>query len=822
MTITLSKQKYKIASSHRLGAILSLNFKKYHCYDQYAITFIPYSMRRHLIVFTLLILGQTIQSYAQQIFYGTIVDTSNNPLIGATIIDSANPSNGTMSDTDGRFSITLQNTNRIRIDFIGYSTKEVALKNETTTIRLTQDLLALDEVLVSSASRELQKRSEVPGSITSISASTIEKTKAFGIDQLVNQVPGVFMATSRAASNEQHFMAVRSPISTKALFLYLEDGLQIRPTSVFNHNALLEMNDVSYNRIEVLKGPASSIYGSEAIGGSFNFITKNPTEDLSGSIDFQTNNIGLIRTAVEVSNKTSDQFGFYIGTQYVQRNNGPVAHSDYEKFALTFKTVYDISPKTKWTSVFDIVDYRSDMSGSISERNFNEGDYQSDQTFTEREALAFRVRSTIDQYWNDQNKTSFNLMVRDNKMDQNPSYRIRQFRQAGQLTGSGSGEVNSNQFRSFVGLIQHKLDFDQINASLIIGATADYSPQKYIAETTDVIVDAETGQNTDFTINKGDFILNYKANIFNYAGFAQYEIAPIEALKITAALRYDGFEYDYDNLVEDLVGVEDAVDTFNNLTPKIGINYNFSTKTGVYANYSQGFTPPQVSTLYRNRNTVQGIKPSRYHNYELGGYYSIASRLKADLAMYLLDGANTLITLRDDDDNFFNTNAGRTRSYGIEYGITWNPIKALTIAHNGSVARHTYVDFFDRGVDLSDTERETAPNFLGTSTISYQKTFKKISGRATLEHEFVGGYNTSFENQIENENGTFETATYGGHSIFNAKATLNFQKLEIWGQVLNIFDQLYAARASYNRFRRQNSFTIGNPNTLHVGIRYTF
>ena len=135
----------------------------------------------------------------------------------------------------------------------------------------------LEEVIVTSASREIQKRSEVPGSISTINAKSIKETKAFGIDQLVNQVPGVYMSTSRAASNEQHFMA-GTLTATKALFLYLEDGLQIRPTSVFNHNALLEMNDVSYKRVEVLKGPASSIYGSESIGGSFNFITKNPSK----------------------------------------------------------------------------------------------------------------------------------------------------------------------------------------------------------------------------------------------------------------------------------------------------------------------------------------------------------------------------------------------------------------------------------------------------------------------------------------------------------------------------------------------------------------
>ncbi len=692
----------------------------------------------------------------------------------------------------------------------------------TSLINYGQELIDLDEVLVTSASREIQKRSEVPGSIATLTARTINETKAFGIDQLVNQVPGVFMSTSRAASNEQHFMAVRSPISTKALFLYLEDGLQIRPTSVFNHNALLEMNDISFGRVEVLKGPASSIYGSEAIGGSFNFITKKPTKDLSTSAGFQANDLGLTRYQFEVSDQVGEKLGFYLGGQFAERMDGPIEHSDYEKTAITFKTVYDINDTTQWTNVFDLVDYQSDMSGSLSEADYIAGNYESDQTFTEREAISFRVRSTIDKRWNDQNKTSFNIIARDNRMDQNPSYRVRQFRNQGQLTGFGSGEINSNQFKSFVGLIQHKTDFEFANSSLILGTTADYSPQKYVAETINVSVDPETGRNLDFSINTGDFILNYEANIFNYAGFFQYEVSPIDALKVTAALRYDAFEYDYDNLADGIVGIDDSVDNFNNLTPKLGINYNVNSKAGFYTNYSQGFTPPQVSTLYRNRNELRGIKPSRYNNYEVGGYFTVPSKLKLDAAVYVLDGNNTLITLRDENDQFFNTNAGKTRSYGIEYGITWFPIKELSLTHNGSYAQHRYIEFFDRGVDYSETDRETAPHLLGTSLITYRKNLNAHFGFSiTAEHELVGAYNTSFEGQIESEDGTLGTATYDGHNVFNLRAGIRYKGFEIWGHALNVFDELYAARVSYNQFRDENSYTIGNPRAFHLGVKYT-
>ncbi len=776
--------------------------------------------------FILLVFLSIISSTAQQkqIYKGKITDTNNTPLIGAAIIATIDSKTGTITDSDGLFQLELNSPN-VTISYMGYKNRTVSLKTNFTTIILEEDIENLEGVVIS-ASREEQRRAEVPVAITAISAKKIADTKAFGIEQLVNQVPGVFMSTSKTASNEQHFMAVRTPISTKSLFLYIEDGIPIRPTAVFNHNALLEMNTTAIGRIEVMKGPASSIYGSEAIGGSFNFITKKPTKELSGSLGFQINDLGLTRYEFEVSDHVNENLGIYLGTHYVQRQDGPIAHSNYEKLALTFKTVHKFGPSAVWTNVIDLVDFRSDMSGSLSQDDYTNGNYESDQTFSERDAFSFRFRSTLHKYWNDNNKTAFNLVYRDNRMNQIPSYRIRQSRNKGKLTGTGSGEINSNQFNSFVALVQHKINFNVANSSLIIGASADYSPQDYVADKIKVTVDPITGKNTDYDANINAPILNYNADIFNYAGYFQYEISPIEALKITAALRYDRFEYNYDNNIEGTAGPKDSKNYYDNFSPKIGMNYNFSSKAGLYINYSNGFTPPQVSSLYRNKfvgvgGDVFNLKPSNYDNYEIGGYAMIANKWKLDAALYLLDGKNTLVTMRDENDAFFNANAGKTRSYGIEYGITYTPTPELSISHNGSFAKHRYINFFEKDIDYSDTDRSTAPSLLGMSNITYKPNFIK-NFAITAEHELVGSYNTSFENQVKNADDTRSTATYDGHNIINLRASYQYKSFEIWTHALNIFDDLYAARASYNQYRKENSYTIGNPRAFHAGIKFNF
>lgn len=766
--------------------------------------------------------------FSQTIYKGKIIDTNKNPIVGATIIASENKSKGTTTDFDGYFSIKLNERNVI-ISGVGYQTLTVTLHNKINTILLKEKVENLEEVIVS-ASRETQERKEVPASIGVLTANGIKETKAFGIEQLVNQIPGVFMSSSKAASNEQHFMAVRSPISTKSLFLYVEDGLPIRPVAVFNHNALLEMNNTTFKKIEVLKGPASSIYGSEAIGGSFNFITKNPRKDFGGNLGFQINDLGISRFEAEASTTANEKYGFYVGGHYIQRNNGPVEHSNYEKFAITFKNVNDFSETLRWTNSVTFIDYRSDMTGSISEENYKNGNYKSDQTFTEREAKALRFRSTLEKKWNDDNKTSFNFMYRNNEMNQIPSYRVRQNRNMGQLTGTGSGEINSNKFRSYAGLIQHKINFNFADASLIVGTTVDFSPQDYVAERITVDVDIPTRKNIGYTVNSGDYILNYNANILNYAGYFQFEISPLDKLKLTAAMRYDGFEYDYDNLIGAVSGVQDTKVTYNSFAPKVGFNYNVTEELGFYGNYAKGFTPPQTSTLFRNSKnnasgaTVFNLNPAKFDNYELGTYFTIPSLLKVDVAAYRLNGQDRLISFRDAAGDFQQLNAGETRSQGIELGAKFSVFDDVSISYSGSYATHKYISFFDNGVDYSNTDMRTAPNYIAMASINY----KPSEGLSlTLEHEQIGKYNTSFEGQalvLEDSlgNQTFGTTTYKGHHVFNFRVNYEFSDFEVWGQALNIFDELYAVRASYNTFRKENSYSIGNPRAFHFGIKYNF
>ena len=116
-----------------------------------------------------------------------------------------------------------------------------------------------NDTVVVSGSRSASKLSETAASIGLVTRTQWDEEKPKSVGDIINRIPGVFW---NDLGNEQHSMSIRQPISTNAVYQYLEDGIPIRPLGVFNHNALNENNMNAAAGVEVVKGAASSLYGS--------------------------------------------------------------------------------------------------------------------------------------------------------------------------------------------------------------------------------------------------------------------------------------------------------------------------------------------------------------------------------------------------------------------------------------------------------------------------------------------------------------------------------------------------------------------------------
>ncbi|MEL4486154.1 TonB-dependent receptor, partial [Shewanella algae] len=90
-------------------------------------------------------------------------------------------------------------------------------------------------------------------------------------------------------------------------------------------------------------------------------------------------------------------------------------------------------------------------------------------------------------------------------------------------------------------------------------------------------------------------IANYNGNIKNYAGYIQYDFELIRKLRFSLGSRYDIMNLDYINNVNNSSGNI----TYERFTPKIGATFDLGKNKGIYVNFSQGFSPPSLTAIFR-------------------------------------------------------------------------------------------------------------------------------------------------------------------------------------------------------------------------------
>jgi iron complex outermembrane receptor protein len=758
--------------------------------------FITYSL-----VVLLLLLG--LQPMAQVNCRGRVIDGLTHEPVANASIQVNNTTQGTTTNNRGEFSISIQNPQQqLLISYLGYQSITVSDIHPQTPllIALHPGNNNLQEVVIS-ASRAAQKRSEAPVAIATISKQTMEDTRATRIDQLVNKISGVNMVN---LGNEQHQMSIRQPMTTKSLFLYLEDGIPIRTTGLYNHNALLEMNMTAAKQIEIIKGPASSLYGAEAIGGAVNIITQAPPAILGGQVSVQANDRGYKRVDAQVGN-TFGKFGLLISGYYADKRNGPVEHSDFHKGIITLRGDYAINDKTKWVNQFTYVDYNSDMLGSLDSTHFANKDYSTPQTFTYRKVPALRYKSQLFHQWNHNSSSQVAFVFRDNSVQQNPAYRIKNVATDPTLA---HGEINESAFNSYMLVAQHQQSFGFLNSKLIAGITVDKSPSTYNSEYIRIQRDGR-GYYVGYATT--DSVLSdYGTDITNIASYLHYEAELLKGLKLTAALRYDYYHYTFDNALppSSFTGAPDTKNHYNRFSPKIGFTYNYK-GTGVYANYSEGFVPPQISELYTGVQ-VPYLGPQTFFNYEVGGWFSLLkNKLYADWSLYLLRGTNEIISVKNPDGSTENQNAGKTKHTGIEYGVTYRPVTSVSLRFSAANSKHSFEEYVEKGVAYNDKELPGGPRFIANAEATWKPVFAK-GLRLGAEWQHIGPY------YMDNAN----TKKYNGYDLLNLRVGYAYKHWELWVNAMNITDTYYSTYAS--KSGTTLSYNLGDPREIGAGVGYRF
>jgi outer membrane receptor protein involved in Fe transport len=680
----------------------------------------------------------------------------------------------------------------------------------------------LENVFVT-ASRTPTLRKENPVAISKLTAKTINQTKATALYEIVNKVPGVLMVN---LGNEQHSMSIRQPMTTNAYYLYLEDGLPIRPMGIFNHNALLEINQFNLQNIEVVKGPVSSLYGPEAVGGAINLISLKPSINPEFKFGIQADQWGYKRIQA-AGGATIGKVGFHIAGISSLQEGSWMTFSDYNKDNLNARIDYNISSKTRLISNTMWGKYYSDMSGSVNEADFYSRTYKSTTDFTYRKSDALRTKLTLEHEWNTNTSSTANVYYRDNKMGQNPSYGIRWT--TGKTTATG--EVNSNNFKSYGAIAQHTQKINFLDMKIVGGLLYDYSPVVYWAYRTDLKANLNPGgltvNNYQVITERPDIkLVDYTANIYNTAEYAQISLKPFHKLTLTGGVRYDNMKVNYDNALDKSTGTK----IYDKVTFKAGANFNPFDNAGIYVNYAQGFAPPGITSIFRTKPGTGGttgkpaefyynLKPATFDNYEIGGFVSVLkNKLYLDYAVYYMEGKNELLNIKQPDNSTDYQSAGETRHKGIELGFNYKPSQQINFRLGGTVSEHTYIDFVisdkpsDPVKNLNGKKMPSAPRYSGNAEVSYYPNWLP-NLRTSVEWQSVGSY---YQDQIN-------TVKYAGYDIFNARIGYQYKAIEIYGNVMNLTDKLYSYGVSRgNLSTSQSTYTAAAPRTFLLGLQYNF
>ena len=686
---------------------------------------------------------------------------------------------------------------------ISYSS--VALADETSSANEVKTLATI----VVTASREGESINNTPAAISQITAKDIEDKHATFIGQLLNQTPGVLMSD---LGNEQHMMSIRQPITTAAVYQYLEDGISIRPVGVFNHNALYEVNLAGVDNIEILRGPASSLYGSNAIGGTVNFITKAPTLTPTADIGISASSEGYRRLDVGASNTFDTEYGEHglrLSAYASDRGDSWQDHAESNKQSVTLRHDWRISDATQIKNIFSYNHLEADMTGSLNVDDYNKRSGYSYQTFTYRAVDSTRLSSQINHKWSDQQQTQATLYYRDNTTEQNPSYNIRTDIRNGTPTGTYTGQITENAFQSYGLNVQHSVDLDQVK--WVVGAMADHSPNQ--AKTNDIEVFRDPTSLVYTGYQQRQLLRNFNVDVNNQAIYGQANWQVLPNLNLVGGARYDWISYDFDNQLTPsrVTGAPDEKRNFKKASPQLGVVWNITPKMDVYSNWSQGFVPPEVSSLYGANLVTPDLDAATFNNIDAGLRFKLLDdRLDGEITVYRLQGKDEVISYTKADNTREPRNAGKTLHQGIEIGGTWKISDAYDqrVKVSGSIAQHEYEEFQPSPVlNYSGNTMPSSPKSFGT--IEYQ--IKPIPELLlSAEGVYVGSY------WINDAN----TEKYNGHTLLNLRANYRNNGYEVFGQILNATDVHYAESTSFSN--NQVSYTPAAPRTYLLGLRYHF
>ena len=656
----------------------------------------------------------------------------------------------------------------------------------------------LTEQIIVTANRVQESALTLPLAWSSIDDEALALTGQVHVNEIMQRVPGAWISRG---NGQESLTALRSPVLTGAggcgPFYMASDGISLRAPGFCNINQLFDANTEQAGRIEVIKGPATALYGSNAMHGVINVLSAAPTEQLDHNIAVEagpddyyrgkyrySNTHGRHGVSVRVNGTTDG--GYKDDSGYDQQKM--TLRHDYEGEVWSITSAIEGSNLNQETSGF-IQGYKVYEDNALKDTNPNPEAY--------RDAWSLRLYSSASREVGESSRLTITPYLRDNEMEF-----LQHFLPWQPVEENGHSSLG----------LRTSLTTEGENWRWVNGIDLEYT-DGWLKEI----------QDGDFSPNQPAGVhYDYQVDANVAAAYSQLHHETTDRLTLMAGARFEYTDYDYDNRTGDgpACGPEatacrfyrpaDRSDDFDDWSLNAGASYELAEGHVAYARLARGFRAPQATELYRLQSgqEVADLDSEQIDSMEIGLRGQWQS-LGYDLSLFNMDKDEVIFQ----DANRQNVSGAKTRHYGAELSVDYAFSEQWYAALAVTAARHKYdsrIELLGSNDDIKGNDIDTAPRLFGSARLGWD--LSSLTGspaRAELEWVYLDEYYLEPDNNHK----------YDGHSLLNLRITGDIGKRWAAGlRITNLLDEDYAERADFG-FGNYRYF-VGQPLGAYLELSY--
>lgn len=654
----------------------------------------------------------------------------------------------------------------------------------------------LEEVFVS-ASRDAENALRLPLGWSSISGDEVDTTAPVHINELMQRVPGAWISRG---NGQESLTALRSPVLTGAggcgPFFMGWDNISLRAPGFCNVNQLFDANAEQAARVEVIRGPGTAVYGSNAMHGVINILTAAPTRARDQRLTLEAGPFDYYRAGYRYSN-TEGRHGISVRGN-AATDGGYKDDSGFDQQKLTLRHDYS-GDVWQVTSAFEATNLNQETSGFIQGfRSYEDDDLRRSNPNPEAYRDAWSLRA-------------YSRWQRD-------------------LASGTALTITPYLRRNRMQFLQHFFPWQPVetngheSAGLTLALNSTHGDIEWIRG-----LDLEATEGFITEVQANDFSPNqprgvhydYRVDATVAAAYSQINWRPGNHWTLQAGLRYEYRRYDYDNRTGDGAACAptatacrffrpaDRDDSFSDASYNIGATYSGFGDTMIYTRMARGFRAPQTAELYRLQagQAVADLDSERIDSVELGFRGLLPMGFSWDATLYAME--KTDVIFQDADRQ--NVSGAETSHRGLELSLDYRSDSGWYAGLDASAARHRYesaTPLRGSGSNIEGNDMDTAPRLFGSARVGRELDLRG-PGHVELEWIYLDSYYLDPDNDHE----------YNGHSLLNLR--LRSALSENWEagvRVTNLLDREYAERADFGF--GQYRYFVGQPRGVYAELSW--